>query len=338
MKVAMIGTGLQAQRRTPILLASRGDSLAFVASSDEKRGREFAQRHGCGAWGDWRTAIARSDIDAVVICTTPETHAEISIAALRAGKHVLCEKPLAMTVKECEAMVLAARDAKRILKCGLNHRHHPALMEAKALADKGQFGKLMIGRCRYGICGRPNYENEWRGNPGRTAGGQLMELGIHGIDLFRWFFGDISEVSCMLATAFFPIQPLEDNGMALMRTTAGAMCSIHSSLTQWKNLFSFEVIGEDGYFSVEGLGASYGTQTLYVGKRDYEAPFQDVVTEYRGGNRSWQLEWQEFAAAVEQGREPLGSGQDGLAAVKITLACYDAAKQKRNIALTAGQN
>jgi predicted dehydrogenase len=336
MRVALIGTGLQARRRAPVIVNSRTDSLDFVASSDATRARDFARNHGCPNWGDWRAAVARDDIDAFLVCTTPETHAEITIAALRSGKHVLCEKPLSRTVPEAEAMVGAARQAGRILKCGFNHRHHPALIKAKATIESGQLGRLIFGRARYGICGRPDYQNEWRGNPEKAAGGQLMELGIHVIDLFRGYFGDFDEVACMAGALFFPIQPLDDNGMIILRTRAGALCSLHSSLTQWKNLFSFEVFGAEGYLVVEGLGASYGTQTISIGRKDYVAPFEDVVTEYRGADRSWQLEWEEFAAAIREGRQPLGNGQDGLEALRITLAAYEAAEQRRNISLPAG--
>jgi len=336
MRVAVIGTGLQAERRAPVLTSSRSDSLVFVASGQDGRARAFALKHGCEHWGSWRDAVAREDVDAVVVCTTPETHAEITIAALRAGKHVLCEKPLSRTLAEGEAMLAAAAASGRVLKCGFNHRHHPALTQAKALIDAGELGRLIIGRCRYGICGRPDYKDEWRADASKAAGGQLMELGIHAIDLFRWFFGEMDEVACMTAAQFFPIAPLEDNGMAMLRARSGAMCSLHSSLTQWKNLFSLEIIGEDGYLSVEGLGASYGTQCLAVGKRDYEAPFQHTLTEYRGGDRSWQREWEEFASAVAEGRTPTGSGADGLEALRIALAAYAAAEQKRTLPIHPG--
>lgn len=331
MKVAIIGTGLQAERRAGPLLHSAQDTLAFVASAQEARARNFAQRHSCAIWGSWRDAVARKDIDAVVICTTPESHAEIAIAALGSGKHVLCEKPLARTLAEAEAMVAAAAAAGRILKCGFNHRHHPALAQAKAVADSGALGRLIVGRCRYGICGRPDYDREWRANPQQAAGGQLMELGIHVVDLFRWFFGDVDEVACMTGAQFFPIAPLDDNGMALLRTRSGAICSLHSSLTQWKNLFSFEVIGQEGYLSVEGLGASYGTPNLVVGRRDHDAPFQHTQTEFRGADRSWQLEWEEFASAVQEGRAPIGDGVDGLEALRVVLTAYAAAEQKRTL-------
>jgi 1,5-anhydro-D-fructose reductase (1,5-anhydro-D-mannitol-forming) len=119
----------------------------------------------------------------------------------------------------------------------------------------------------------------------------------------------------------------------LLRSKAGAMCMMHSSLTQWKNLFSFEIIGEEGYITVEGLGESYGTQTLFVGRRDFEAPFQDLVTHFRGKDRSWALEWKEFSDAVAEGRAPIGDGQDGLEALRIILAGYEAAVGKRTLTL-----
>ena len=133
------------------------------------------------------------------------------------------------------------------LKCGFNHRHHPAIWEAKRLLDQGSIGKPLFARCVYGICGRPGYENEWRADPAQAAGGQFIEQGTHAIDLFRWFLGEVAEVACMTGVRFFEKQTLDDNAMAVFRMASGALASVHSSLTQWKNLFSFEVFGEDGY-------------------------------------------------------------------------------------------
>jgi predicted dehydrogenase len=229
-------------------------------------------------------------------------------------------------------MLKAARETKRVLKCGFNHRHHPAIWEAKRLLDKGDLGKPIFARCRYGICGRPGYEKEWRADPARAAGGQFIEQGTHAIDLFRWFMGDIAEVSCMTALAYFKEQSMEDNGAALFRMKSGAIAMLHTSLTQWKNQFSFEVFGSDGYIVADGLGASYGTETLSIGKRDFNAPFQDHVIEYRGGDNSWRDEWKEFAAAVREGREPVGDGRDGLEAMKASLAAYEAEKSRRTLA------
>jgi predicted dehydrogenase len=327
MRVAIIGSGLQMRRRAPAILASPEDQLVEVAGTSEEAPGGFEQ-YRCAWSADWRQTLARSDIDAVLVCTPPHNHAEITMAALANGKHVLCEKPLCRTLPEAEAMLAAAANAGRMLKCGFNHRHHPAIWEAKLRIDKGELGLPIAARCRYGICGRPGYEKEWRADPARAAGGQYAEQGVHAIDLFRWFLGDLSEVSCMTATAYFKTQPLDDNGMALFRSENGALATLHASLTQWKNLFCFEVVGEDGYVVIDGLGANYGTERLFIGRRDFSAPFQDHVIEYRGGDVSWQAEWQEFKQAIAERREPLGSGRDGLEAVRATLASYHAERTR----------
>jgi predicted dehydrogenase len=326
LKGAIIGAGLQCRRRAPVIKESPSDELVVIASLHHEHAKDMASKMGCEAAADWRSAVTRKDVDAVLVCTPPHVHAEISVAATKAGKHVLCEKPMSRTVAEAVEMVQAARAAGVILKCGFNHRHHPAVWEAKTLLDQGKIGKPLFARCAYGICGRPGYENEWRADPGQAAGGHFLEQGTHAIDLFRWFLGEVVQVACMTGVEYFKRQTLDDNGMAIFRTSSGAMASLHASLTQWKNRFSFEVFGEEGYLCVEGLGASYGTEKLITGRRDPNAPFQDVVTEYRGGDVSWREEWKEFTSAVSERREPVGSGHDGLAATVIALAAYQSEK------------
>lgn len=327
MRVAVIGAGLQMRRRAPVIGNSRDDTLVVVAGTTAAPPPGFDQ-YRCEWSEDWQSTVARNDIDAVVVCTPPHNHAEITIAALSTGKHVLCEKPLCRSLAEAEAMLASARSSGLTLKCGFNHRHHPAIWEAKRRLDAGEIGRPIAARCRYGICGRPGYEAEWRADPERAAGGQYAEQGVHAIDLFRWFLGDLADVTCMTSIGYFVEQPLEDNGMALFRARSGALATLHSSLTQWKNLFTFEVIGEDGYFDIAGLGASYDTERLAIGHRDFDAPFQDHVIHYRGGDVSWQAEWREFKSAIAEQREPLGSARDGLEAVRATLASYHAEKTR----------
>jgi predicted dehydrogenase len=293
----------------------------------------MAREFGCEVAPTWQDVIRRDDVDAVIVCTPPHVHAEISIAALKAGKHVLCEKPLCRTMDEAETMIKAAQAARRTLKCGFNHRHHPAIWEAKRLVDGGSLGRPLFARCRYGICGRPGYEKEWRADPERVAGGQFMEQGTHALDLFRWFLGEAAEVACMTSRQYFATQPLDESGMALVRMRSGATACLHTSLTNWKNLFSFEVFGEDGYVHAEGLGASYGVETLSIGKRDFNAPFQDHVIEYRGGDISWREEWKEFTSAISEGRAPLGDGHDGRETMRLALAAYESERAGRFIKL-----
>ena len=161
-----------------------------------------------------------------------------------------------------------------------------------------------------------------------AAGGQLIEQGTHAIDLIRWFMGEISEVACMTSIHYFKNQPLEDDAFAIFRTESGGTASLHTILMQWKNSFSFEIYGDDGYAHIEGLGGTYGPETLCLGKRDFSAPFQDHVTYFRGGDISWRDEWLEFKAAINEGREPIGNAFDGLQAMRVALKAYDAETKK----------
>lgn len=222
-------------------------------------------------------------------------------------------------------MVAAAQETGRVLKCGFNHRHHPGIQQARRWFEEGRAGEPLFVRARYGIGGRPGHEQEWRADPSIVSGGQLMEQGIHVVDLARWFLGDFTQVTAFVETQFWHTAPLEDNAFALFRTATGAVASIHSSLTQWKNLFSFELGGRDGYIAVEGLGGSYGTERAIFGKRDFTAPFAEEIVEYRGEDRSWLEEWKEFAAAIREDREPLGNAADGLEALRLVCAAYEAA-------------
>ena len=329
MRVSIIGAGLQCRRRAPVLVQSAEDTLVSISSKVPEHAQAMAKQFSCAADFSWKDTVAREDVDAIIICTPPSSHAEIAIAAMRAGKHVLCEKPLSKTFEEAKEMLEVSSITGRVLKCGFNHRHHPAVWEAKKRCEAGWIGKPLFARCRYGICGRPGYENEWRADSDLAAGGQFIEQGSHAIDLIRWFMGEISEVACMTSTHYFKDQPLEDDGFAIFRTASGATASLHTSLVQWQNLFSFEVFGEDGYIRVEGLGGGYGVEKLYLGKREFDLPFQDTVIQYRGADNSWRDEWKEFSLAIKEGREPIGSGLDGVQAMRVGLAAYEAERLKR---------
>ena len=338
MRVSIIGVGLQCQRRAPVILASVTDELISVSSSSYQQTKLVASKFACLADESWQDTVNREDVDAVIVCTPPSSHAEISIAAMKAGKHVLCEKPLASTVEDAIEMVRVAKATGRVLKCGLNHRHHPAIWEARKRLEAGDFGQLFFARMRYGICGRPGYESEWRADPRRAAGGQFIEQGTHGIDLIRWFMGEISEVACMTSSHYFKAESGEDDGFAIFRCDQGGAASMHTSLVQWQNLFSFEVSGGEGYARIEGLGGSYGTETLYIGKRDSNAPFQDHVVQYRGGDISWRDEWGEFVSAIKEGREPIGGGMDGVAAMRVAFSAYQAEKSKKSLTIEKFQD
>ena len=333
MRIGIVGAGLQAARRAPVLLDFPDSDLVVISAAHFDSAKRLADRLGCEAAEGWQAVVERPDIDAVIVATPPHLHAAISIAALKKGKHVLCEKPLARTAREAQAMITAAKAAGVTLKCGFNHRHHPGIQKVQEWLEAGLIGRPLFARCRYGIGGRPGFEKEWRADRQVVSGGQLMEQGIHGIDLGRWFLGEFAEVTAFVANSYWPTAPLEDNAFAMFQTPGGQVFSIHASLTQWKNLFSFELFGEDGYACVEGLGGSYGTERAILGRRDPGAPFAEEVVEFRGPDPSWREEWREFVQAVGKGSEPLGGGRDGLEALRLVFAAYEAARTGTRVSL-----
>lgn len=325
MRVAIIGAGLQGTRRAFALQDDERSHLVVVADSNAAAAQKLAARTSSTFSTRWEEVIDRADIDVVIVCTPPHLHAPISISAMRAGKHVLCEKPLARTVEEAEEMVRVSEERGVVLKCGFNLRHHPVVAQLRRWVDAKALGDLFFIRARYGIGGRSGYDQEWRARSEISGGGQLMDQGIHLLDLCRWFLGEFNQVSGCLATYFWKASNVEDNAFALLRTRHGQIASIHVSWTQWKPLFSFEIFGGEGYAVADGLGGAYGTARATLGRRDFVAPFTEEGFEYRGDDISWRGEWREMVSAITQGQEPLGNGRDGLESLRLVRAIYQAA-------------
>jgi predicted dehydrogenase len=329
-RVGLIGAGRQG-RRLGKAIRDSGEYKITVVDIDQQAAVRLAKELRADVGKDWRELTSAADIDIIVVCTPPNLHAPICIAAMENGKHVLCEKPLAPDTIEAKNMVQVAERKKVRLQCGFNLRFHPGIKQAKKWLDEGLIGTPVFARCRYGICGSPDYDKDWRANASISGGGELLDQGVHVIDLFRWFLGDFSEVTGFTSTSCWDIAPLEDNVFALLRTAKGQIASMHASWTQWKNLFSFEVFGRDGYVTVKGLGGSYGTEQAILAKRTVLEPFTEKIIEFRGEDRSWHEEWKELVAAIKENREPLGAGTDGLEAIKIAYAIYESVRKKRVI-------
>jgi len=331
-KVGIIGAGLQGRRHANAV-EKFGDEVAIIAAAHLERAKMLADELHCQATANWEEVAARKDVEVMLVCTPPDLHLAMCLAAIKEGKHVFCEKPLARNPEEAREIVNAARQKGKRLKCGFNLRHHPGIQQARRWFDDGIIGEALSVRSRYGIGGRPGYEKEWRMNPEVSGGGQLMDQGMHTVDLARWFLGDFTKVSGFLQTAFWDIAPVEDNAFVLLCTEKGQVASLHASWTQWKNLFSFELFGKDGYIIVEGLGGSYGVEKAILGKRAFMKPFQEETIEFRGEDPSWYEQWREFVSAIKENREPLGNGADGLKAVELAHAVYESARKGRVVSL-----
>lgn len=327
--VAVVGCGLIGKRRAQEASFHPQSQLLAVADVNLAAAETLASEYSCQALTDWREAIAYPEVNAVAVATHNGMLAEIAIAALAAGKHVLIEKPMGRNLAEALKMAEAAASAQRVLKIGFNHRYHPALAKAYHLYKEGKIGEMINIRARYGHGGRPGYEKEWRGNPELAGGGELTDQGVHIADLIHWFAGLPTEAFSYLQTAVWPLQPLEDNGFGLFRFANGTVASFHTSWTQWKNLFSLEIYGQKGSLTIEGLGKSYGVERLILALRKPEGgvpEMEEIV--FDQPDFSWQLEWEDFVNAIETGSSYLGTPEDGVAAMKMLNALYCSAKEK----------
>lgn len=327
LRVGIVGCGLIGSRRAVTAVAS-GDRVTLVADIAPDRAEALAVAHGARVAADWDELVRSPDVDVVIVATVNTALAEITSAALAAGKHVLCEKPFGTSVAEAAGLLDAARSAGTTVKVGFTLRHHGAIRRAHDLVEAGEIGTAVGLRAAYGHGGRPGYADEWRADPALAGGGELLDQGVHLLDLARWFLGDFAEVAGAVGTWSWPVEPLEDNGFALLRTEDGHVASLHTSWTQWRNLFRLELLGTDGLATVEGLGGSYGSERIVHARRRLEggAPEEREWT-VSEPEAAWAAEWAEFAAAIREGRQPLGSARDGYEAARLVDAVYASARE-----------
>ena len=332
--IGIVGAGLIGGKRAQAILAVRGGGkLAAVADINRARADALGAKYGCAVYYDWKKLVALRDIDVEIVATTNNMTARVAVAALRAGKHVLCEKPFGRNVKESRMILRAARQSGRLVKVGFSNRFHPGILMAKKFLDRGVIGKVLFIRARHGHGGRTGMEKEWRLNKHIAGGGELLDQGVHIIDLCRWFGGDFTEADGVTDTKYWKTN-VDDNAFAILRSN-DVTASMHVSTTNWGNIFSFEVFGKDGYIIVDGLGKRYGVETLRVGKRT--PPFNDVkVKEYtfpRDVDDSWEKEWENLLCAVRGKGKLIGDGEDGLRANQIVEAIYRSSESGRVVKL-----
>lgn len=311
LRVGVIGCGLIGRKRA----AALGDGDALVGCFDVDAGAARALA------GDVPGAVACATLDAlfalapevVVVAVTHDRLAELSVAALEHGAHVLVEKPAGISVAQVEAIEAAAEAAGRRVKVGFNHRFHPGIRRAADEALSGAHGDVLFVRGRYGHGGRLGMEAEWRCDARRSGGGEIVDQGMHLLDLTHWLLGPLPLHSALLRTQFWDTA-VDDNAALLLgvpddRTAPWAQ--LHVTWTEWKNLFSLEVYCRTAKLHVEGLVRSYGPQSLTIYRMAPElGPPEVERLRWPDEDVSWREEWRHFAAAIADGTPVLGDLQD----------------------------
>jgi predicted dehydrogenase len=333
--VAILGAGNIGGIRATSIQRSTTARVKVVADVDRSRANQLAHSVGAVAKTDWRSALEDPGVDLAVVSTPTKFHAGAVESALRAGKHVLCEKPLARNLAEAETVQEIAARCRLVLKTGYNYRYMAHVRKAHDLIREGAIGAIHFMRARYGHGGRPGYEKHWCTNQDLSGGGVLLEQGIHMLDLMRYLFGEPTSILALAECLFWPFEGTEDNCFILAQCEAGRTAQIHVSWTQWVNLFSVEIFGRDGYLHLTGRDGHYGSQRLIWGKRqsDHSRPLEQEF-EFSPPDTSWDLEWKDFVESIGAGREPMSHPADSCRTLQLVEAAYQSSQRREWTDLT----
>jgi predicted dehydrogenase len=322
LRVGILGAGLIGRKRAAALRSE--DRLLGATDISMQATRALVEEYGGAACADVAELLELAP-DVVVVAVSHDALADQAAAALDAGAHVLVEKPAGLGTAEVARLAAAAERAGRRVKVGFNHRFHPGIARAVAEVHSGEHGELMHVRGRYGHGGRLGYDREWRADPARSGGGELIDQGMHLLDLSHWLAGPLPLHSALLRTSFWDA-PVEDNAALILgepegRTAPWAM--LHVSWTEWKNLFSLEIYCRHAKLAVDGLVRSYGAQQLRIYRMSPELgppALEEVAFDDVDG--SWGAEWEHFAKVIAEGGELLGDLGDAHYAWSCVEAAY----------------
>ena len=319
MKVGILGCGLIGNKRAAAL--PKLDTVVAAYDPNTERAQALAKTRGAKVCASVDEVLAEAE--AVVVATTNDQLTPLAMRAVEAGKHVVLEKPGARSAAEIRPLVSRAKERGVVVKVGFNHRFHPAAQRSKQILDEGKCGPIMFVRARYGHGGRIGYDKEWRANEAMSGGGELIDQGVHLIDLARWFMGaELTDVQGVAPTYFWDML-VDDNAFMLLRDAAGRVAHLHASCTEWKNMFSFEIYARTAKLHLEGLGGSYGPERLYhYAMLPEMGPPDTTIHEYPPADKSWSLEWADFKRAIATKSPVCGGLDDALAALVIVDQIY----------------
>lgn len=326
LRVGIIGCGLIGRKRAEAL---GDDELIGCVDVDQAAAQRLAK--------DFEAAVCPTPADlfelapdVVIVAVTHDRLAELSCSALDSGAHVLVEKPAGIGTEQVARIAATSERTGKLVKVGFNHRFHAGIQRAITESQSGSFGRVLYLRARYGHGGRLGYEQEWRADPARSGGGEIIDQGMHLLDLSYWLLGKLPVRSSLLKTQFWRA-PVDDNAVLILSDNSGVgdaspWALLHVSWTEWKNTFSMEIAAERAKWAVDGLVRSYGAQQLTIYRMRPELGPPDVERfSYPERDESWEREWSHFtdAIAANDGRALLGD----LASAHYAWTCVETAQR-----------
>ena len=333
----LIGCGRVAPRHAQSIQQLPQTHLAAVADIRASRAHNFSEQYAATAYQDYHDLLARQDIDAVSICVPSGLHAQVALDALRAGKHVLVEKPIALALDDADRMIQVAKAEQRKLAVVLQNRYNSPMQRLRRLVDEGGLGDLYLGNATDPWY-RPQsyYEDEWHGT-WAMDGGALMNQSIHHIDALQWFMGPVQSVQAYTSTLAHAMEA-EDVGVAVLKFANGALGTIEGSTLTWpQNLEgSVAVFGARGSVKIGGTALNRITLWKVDGQLEQES---ELLTSQRVDppsiyGYSHRAVIADFAEALIGDREPGTPGVTARNSLALVLAIYESARTGREIVLS----
>lgn len=322
----IIGLGrIAGSQIAPAITACENSALVSVVSRDRGRAEEFARVHGAAnALDDYAKMLADPAVDAVYIATPNALHAEQAVAAARAGKHVLCDKPLALTAADASRCVQECRTAGTRLGITFQTRFHDGLADVAKLVRDGELGKVVVAEVT--MSGGRNLPRGWRTDPAVAGLGTLNNIGVHAFDVLRYLLGsEVTEVAAMADSE--PGFRIETTALVLLRFGSGALAYVHANQSAPHARDDIVLYGSEGRVLGSNLSRPDRDGTLSIalptGERSFPARSRDAYRRVIDA----------FAEAVLAGRDPSPSGEDGLRSVELTTAIADALRERRVVSL-----
>lgn len=322
---AIVGTGMISDIRVaPALVKSKINRLYGIVSRDEKKAATFALKYRAKkGFASFEDMLSDPSIDVVYLGNPNALHATHAVAACKARKHVFCEKPMALTIADCRAMIWAAEEHRVKLGVGFNNRYNPAHQEAKRRLDAGIIGEALFANVHFGLKGQ---RVSWRLNDALAGGGAIMDMGVHAIDLLRFFIGrEVVKVGALLDTTTFG-WPLDEVVSAILEFEGGVHSLLNVSLNFPYARNGIEVFGTKGsLLMIDTLVSQM--------KRDLPLPGCLEMLTKSGVERTvfdtedlFQAELDAFGDSIIRDSEPDISGIDGLRAQEVVIAVQQSAR------------
>lgn len=327
LSVAVVGCGYFGSKRIQACAKIPNEiDLRAVMDADESRAAQAGAAAGVAHFSDFEVLMEEAEIDAVILAVPNNMHGPLSVQALEAGKHVLCEKPLAINPSEAERIVNAGERSGKFVKTASNHRFFPTVTKAYELYSSGRIGEILSFRGAIGNDGGLTHDS-WFWKKDVAGGGTFIDNACHLLDIARMFMGDFTMCLGQVANLYWKEAEVEDYATGIFVTEEGRQALITSSWTQWTGYFYFELWGDAGYIFVD----SRGVDRVTVGDNR-----KGVVRTFDYGRypiTSHQDELSYFAKSITMGEQPIPSAADGLEVIKMIDGVYRSTAEKTWVSL-----